>query len=115
LRAREALPGAHERGPASDATHSRVAIAGLAAVSGMDEAELEPRLARLVHAELLTVTADAREVRWDASVADDEAARQALAGFYQLPGARAPGTHRPRVPEAVACIHPGMMPWEFRA
>jgi hypothetical protein len=36
-----------------------------------------------------TVTADAREVRWDASVADDEAARQALAGFYQLAGAQA--------------------------
>jgi class 3 adenylate cyclase/tetratricopeptide (TPR) repeat protein len=34
--------------------------AGLAAVSGTDEAELEPRLARLVHAELLTVTVDAR-------------------------------------------------------
>ena len=31
-----------------------------------------------------TVTADDREVRWDASVADDEAARQALAGFYRL-------------------------------
>jgi hypothetical protein len=36
-----------------------------------------------------TVTADAREVRWDASVSDDEAARQALAGFYQLAGAQA--------------------------
>ncbi len=31
-----------------------------------------------------TVTADDREVRWDASVADDEAARQVLAGFYRL-------------------------------
>ncbi len=35
-------------------------IAGLAAVSGTDEAELEPRLARLVHAELLTRTVDPR-------------------------------------------------------
>ena len=35
-------------------------IAGLAAVSGADEAELEPRLARLVHAELLTRTLDPR-------------------------------------------------------
>jgi tetratricopeptide (TPR) repeat protein len=35
-------------------------IAGLAAVSGADEGELEPRLARLVHAELLTMTVDAR-------------------------------------------------------
>jgi hypothetical protein len=32
-----------------------------------------------------TVTADDHEVRWDASVADDEAARQALDGFYRLP------------------------------
>ncbi len=31
-----------------------------------------------------TVTADGREVRWDVAVADDEAARQALAGFYRL-------------------------------
>ena len=36
-----------------------------------------------------TVTADAREVRWDASVTGDEAARQVLAGFYQLAGAPA--------------------------
>jgi hypothetical protein len=34
-----------------------------------------------------TVTAGDREVRWDASVADDEAARQVLAGFYRLPDA----------------------------
>jgi hypothetical protein len=32
-----------------------------------------------------SVTADGQEVRWDASVADDEAARQALADFYRLP------------------------------
>jgi hypothetical protein len=32
-----------------------------------------------------TVTADGQEVRWDASVADDEAARQALDEFYRLP------------------------------
>jgi hypothetical protein len=31
-----------------------------------------------------TVTADGREVRWDASAGDGEAARQALAGFYHL-------------------------------
>ena len=34
-----------------------------------------------------TVTADGLEVRWDVSVADDEAARQVLAGFYRLAGA----------------------------
>lgn len=33
------------------------------------------------------VTADDREVRWDASVAGGEAARQALAAFYRLPDA----------------------------
>lgn len=32
-----------------------------------------------------TVTVDDHEVRWDASVEDDEAARQALDGFYRLP------------------------------
>jgi hypothetical protein len=32
-----------------------------------------------------TVTADGQEVRWDASVADDQAARQALDEFYRLP------------------------------
>jgi hypothetical protein len=32
-----------------------------------------------------TVTADDQGVRWDASVADDGAARQALDGFYRLP------------------------------
>ena len=31
------------------------------------------------------MTADGQEVRWDASVADDEAARQALDEFYRLP------------------------------
>ena len=31
-----------------------------------------------------TVTADGREVCWDASAGDGEAARQALAGFYHL-------------------------------
>lgn len=31
-----------------------------------------------------TVTADGREVRWDVAVADDEVARQVLAGFYRL-------------------------------
>ncbi|MGZ6295296.1 MAG: ATP-binding protein, partial [Candidatus Limnocylindrales bacterium] len=35
-------------------------VAGLAAVSGVDEAELAPRLARLVHAELLSRTVDPR-------------------------------------------------------
>ena len=34
-----------------------------------------------------TVTADGQEVRWDVTVADDEAARQVLAGFYRLAGA----------------------------
>lgn len=34
-----------------------------------------------------TVTADSQEVRWDAAVADDDAARQVLAGFYRLPDA----------------------------
>jgi hypothetical protein len=39
-----------------------------------------------------TVTAGAGEVRWDASVAaSDEAARQALAGFYRLGVAGQPG------------------------
>jgi hypothetical protein len=39
-----------------------------------------------------TVTAGAGEVWWDASVtADDEAARQALAGFYRLGVAGHPG------------------------
>ena len=33
-----------------------------------------------------TVTADARGIRWDAAVADDEPARQALDEFYRLPG-----------------------------
>ena len=33
-----------------------------------------------------TVTADAQGIRWDAAVADDEAARQALDEFYRLPG-----------------------------
>ncbi len=33
----------------------------------------------------ITVTADGQEIRWDASVADDEAARDALAAFYRLP------------------------------
>jgi hypothetical protein len=32
-----------------------------------------------------TVTADDREVRWDASVIDDDSARQMLAEFYRLP------------------------------
>jgi hypothetical protein len=32
-----------------------------------------------------TVTADSEEVRWDASVIDDVAARQVLAEFYRLP------------------------------
>jgi hypothetical protein len=32
-----------------------------------------------------TVTADAGGIRWDAAVADDEAARQALDEFYRLP------------------------------
>jgi len=32
-----------------------------------------------------TVDADGREVRWEARVAADEAARQMLAGFYRLP------------------------------
>jgi len=32
-----------------------------------------------------TVTADNEEVRWDASVIDDVAARQVLAEFYRLP------------------------------
>jgi hypothetical protein len=31
-----------------------------------------------------TVDADAHEVRWETRVADDEAARQMLAGFYRL-------------------------------
>lgn len=34
-----------------------------------------------------TVAAGDREVRWDVSVADDEAARQVLDGFYRLPDA----------------------------
>jgi hypothetical protein len=34
-----------------------------------------------------TVTGGAREVRWDVSVPDDEAARQVLDGFYHLPDA----------------------------
>jgi hypothetical protein len=34
-----------------------------------------------------TVTADDQEVRWDAAVADDEAARQVLAAFFRLPEA----------------------------
>ena len=33
-----------------------------------------------------TVTADAGGIRWDAAVADDEPARQALDEFYRLPG-----------------------------
>jgi hypothetical protein len=33
-----------------------------------------------------TVTADAGEIRWDAAVADNEPARQALDEFYRLPG-----------------------------
>jgi hypothetical protein len=32
-----------------------------------------------------TIDADGHEVRWVARVADDEAARQLLAGFYRLP------------------------------
>ena len=32
-----------------------------------------------------TVTADHEEVRWDASVIDDDIARQMLAQFYRLP------------------------------
>jgi hypothetical protein len=32
-----------------------------------------------------TVSTDGREIRWDATVADDEAARQALDEFYRLP------------------------------
>jgi hypothetical protein len=32
-----------------------------------------------------TVTADNREVRWEASVIDDESARRVLAEFYRLP------------------------------
>jgi hypothetical protein len=32
-----------------------------------------------------SVTTDGQEVCWDASVADNEAARQALADFYRLP------------------------------
>jgi hypothetical protein len=36
-----------------------------------------------------TVTAGGQEVRWDVTVAaDDDAARQVLAGFYRLAGAR---------------------------
>ncbi|MCW2907016.1 MAG: hypothetical protein JWL68_1805 [Actinomycetia bacterium] len=38
-----------------------------------------------------TVTADGQEVRWDVAVADDEAARQALDGFYRLGAAEHPG------------------------
>jgi hypothetical protein len=41
-----------------------------------------------------TVTADNEEVRWDASVIDDTAARQVLAEFYRLPEILA-GTVRP--------------------
>ena len=33
-----------------------------------------------------TVTTDAGEIRWDAAVADNEPARQALDEFYRLPG-----------------------------
>ena len=33
-----------------------------------------------------TVAADGQEVRWDVTVADDEAARHVLAGFYRLAG-----------------------------
>ncbi len=33
-----------------------------------------------------TVSTDGQEIRWDATVADDEAARQALDEFYHLPG-----------------------------
>jgi hypothetical protein len=36
-----------------------------------------------------TVDADSHEVRWEARVADDEAARQALASFYRLADATA--------------------------
>ena len=32
-----------------------------------------------------TVSTDGQEIRWDAAVADDERARQALDGFYRLP------------------------------
>ena len=32
-----------------------------------------------------TVSTDGQEIRWDATVADDEAARQALDEFYRLP------------------------------
>jgi hypothetical protein len=32
-----------------------------------------------------TIDADGHEVRWEARVADDEAARQMLADFYRLP------------------------------
>ena len=32
-----------------------------------------------------TVSTDGQEIRWDAAVADDEAARQALDEFYRLP------------------------------
>ena len=35
-----------------------------------------------------TVTAGGQEVRWDVTVADDEPARQVLAGFYRLAGPR---------------------------
>jgi class 3 adenylate cyclase/tetratricopeptide (TPR) repeat protein len=51
-----------ERGLIQDAAAfgQSFTLAGLAAVSGTDEAELEPRLARLVSAELLILTADAR-------------------------------------------------------
>jgi hypothetical protein len=48
-----------------------------------------------------TVTADGQEVRWDASVTDDEAARQALADFYRLPdllGASDQASSRPNEP-----------------
>jgi hypothetical protein len=38
-----------------------------------------------------TVTADGQQVRWDVAVADDEAARQALDGFYHLGAGGRPG------------------------
>ena len=34
---------------------------------------------------VFTVTADGQEIRWDAAVAGDETARQALDEFYRLP------------------------------
>lgn len=38
-----------------------------------------------------TVTADGQQVRWDVAVADGEAAREALDGFYHLGAGGRPG------------------------